>query len=256
MNLIHKDKQGAVASAAGSTAGNAGGTGAPDSGVPNPFANAGTVEAARVKRRIPTQTIILLLVMGVSAAALFSMRQLGLRSGVQFEEVKLDGAGPDAEKAKTYERIMADLQRLQTPLDVALGEFGKSPFMLETSKTSVTAHGEPVIELSPEERAAIAAREAAATRLAEIQDKAARLEVNGILAGRVPIARINGHAFRIGDIVDELFTVTAIDGRSVTVEAEGESFVLTMEASPDRAPKRSPARIGKPENKSGGMKPR
>ncbi len=252
MNLIQKDKQGSVQQS--NTAPGAAGSG--DPGVPNPFANAGTVEAARIKRRIPTQTIILILVLGVSATALFSMRQLGLRSGVQFEEVKLDGAGPDAEKAKSYERIMADLQRLQTPLDVALGEFGKSPFMLETSKTQVTAQGEIVSELSPEERAALIAREAAANRLAEIQDKATQLEVNGILAGRVPIARINNHAYRIGDVVDEFFKVTAIDGRSVTVEADGETFVLTMDITPDRTPKRSPARIGKPEGKGAGMKPR
>jgi len=251
MNLIHKDKQGTVQQSNTSQ-----GPGGADPNVPNPFANAGTVETARIQRRIPTQTFILMLVLGVSAAALFSMRQLGLRSGVQFEEVKLDGTGPDAEKAKSYERIMADLQRIQTPLDVALGEFGKSPFMLTTSKTQVTAHGEPVIELSPEERAALIAKEAAANRLAEIQDMATRLEVNGILAGRVPIARINNQAYRIGDVVQELFTVTAIDGRSVTLLADGETFVLTMDTTPDRTPKRSPARIGKPESKGAGVKPR
>jgi hypothetical protein len=266
MNLIHKDKHAVQAQSQQSqqsAQASAPSEAMPDASVPNPFMTPGStaeVGGSRPRRKVPTQTLILMLVLGVSAAALMSMRQLGLRSGVKFEEVKLDGSEADAEKAKTYDRIMADLARLQTPLDVALGDFGKSPFMLDTHKTQVTAEGETIEELTPEQRAALIAKEAAEQRRAQIQDAATQLQVNGILAGRVPIARINEHAYRIGDTVQDLFTVTAIDGRSVTLEADGESFVLTMDSNQDARPKRSPTRIGKPEksrtSSGNGMMPR
>ncbi len=94
------------------------------------------VPALRPRRRFPTQLLVLALIVSVSAAALFAMRRYGMRSGFKFDAVDVDYKD-DSEKARTYERIMADLASVQKPLDVALGDFGKSPFMRENS-TKIT----------------------------------------------------------------------------------------------------------------------
>ena len=49
------------------------------------------------------------------------MRRYGMKSGIQFDKVDVEFKDTDTEKAKTYERIMADLATVQKPLDVALG---------------------------------------------------------------------------------------------------------------------------------------
>jgi hypothetical protein len=49
------------------------------------------------------------------------------------------------------------------------------------------------------------------------------------MGGRRPVARISGETYGVGDKVNDTFTVKAIDGRSVTLEAKGYLFTLSME---------------------------
>lgn len=215
-----------------------------------PFAGLSPEELAGQRRtkRLPGQTLILLLVLAVSTASLMWMRREGTRAGVNFTELKVSYEEPDAEKARTYARIMADLSRIQTPLDLALGEFGKSPFMLDTGTTVVEIKpGLPMpVGLSPEE---IAAREAAAkaeARKQEVLAELATFQLASVMGGRSPLARISGDTYRVGDRVGENFTVTAIEGRSVTLTADGESYTISMEEPGEAGPKASPVKMGKP----------
>jgi hypothetical protein len=202
-------------------------------------------------RRVSAQVVILLLVVGASAASLWWMRREGMKVGVNFQEMKLEYSEPDAEKARTYARIMADLARIQTPLDVALCEFGKSPFMLETGQARV---GEPVASpakgLSAEELAAREAAERAEARRLEIRGLLENMRLQGIMGGRVPLARIDGQTLQVGDKVGEFFTVVAIEGRAVTLEADGEKYTLTMD-EPKSAPKKAPVKVGTPSKRGG-----
>jgi hypothetical protein len=167
-------------------------------------------------RRMPTQGLLLLLILSVSAASLYGMRRYGMKAGFSFETVAVDYKEQDSEKARTYERIMADLSRIQNPLDVTLTEFGKSPFMRDSGESRITPDSGPIQPgLTDIER-----------RRAEAVDRLKRLKLRGIIGN---IARIDEATIRVGDTVDTMFLVTAIDGRTVTFEAYGETFTLTLE---------------------------
>ncbi len=187
--------------------------------------------APRVRKHIPTQLPLLILVLGVSAGALYGMRQYGMRSGFNFDAKTVDYKEQDSAKARTYERIMAELDRVKQPLDVTLTEFGKSPFMRDTVEAKITPDVKPLEPgMSDVER-----------HRAEAVDALKRLKLNSIIG---TIARIDDLTVQVGDPVGDLFVVKAIDGRSVTFEAYGEDFTLTMEAPKAGSPKKSPTRMG------------
>ena len=171
--------------------------------------------ALRPRRRFPTQVLVLLLIVGVSGAALFAMRRYGMQSGFKLDEVAVDFKDADTKKAETYERIMADLASVQKPLDVALGDFGKSPFMRENATSISPNIPQFPIAQSDEERHR---QEASAAIKA--------LHLNGIIG---TIARIDDQTVKVGDTVANILTVKAIDGRAVIFESYGEEYTLTME---------------------------
>lgn len=215
----------------------------------NPFSGLGGGEGAysAPKRRLPTQTIILLLVVAVSGVALMWMRREGLRAGVTLANVNIDYKEADAEKAKTYDRIMTDLARIQTPLDVALGEFGRSPFMLETQTTVVTERGQVIEDPNAAAMRALAeAGNRAKVRQAELDATVGSMRLNSVMGGATPLARIDGEFVSEGDVIGEVFTVEKIEGLTVTLTAEGHTYILTMEPKGISAPKKSPVKVGKP----------
>ena len=191
------------------------------------------------KARMSSQPLIMAVVLGVSAASIFAMRQYGARSGMVFADIVVDYQQEDAEKARTYERIMADLARVQTPLDVALGEFGKSPFMLDSSTTVTSTDGLPGGGPTEAEMAAIERKKQEENRRAEVRSIASGLQLNIVMGS---LARIDGQNYREGDRVNDLFTVTKVDGRAVTLTAEGMTFVLTMEEHSKQV-KKTPAKV-------------
>jgi hypothetical protein len=185
-----------------------------DSGLPAAALGEGFA-APRARRRYPTQVLVLLLILGTSAGALYGMRRYGMKSGIQFDKVEVEFKDTDTEKAKTYERIMADLASVQKPLDVALGEFGRSPFMHDNSPT-ITPKIE--INLNPQSEDERRKQEAVAALKA--------MHLNGIIGN---IARIDDMTVKAGDTVADIFTVKSIEGRTVTFEAWGEEYTLSME---------------------------
>ncbi|CAG0997426.1 hypothetical protein PHYC_02653 [Phycisphaerales bacterium] len=221
-----------------------------------PFAGLSPEELAGKSRgrrgKTSTQVVILLLVVGVSAVSLWWMRREGTKVGVNFQELKVDYSEPDAEKARTYARIMTDLARIQTPLDVALGEFGKSPFMLDSGKAVVSENGVSVpAGPDPQEVAAREAAERAEARRQELLTALENLRLQSLMGGRVPLARIDDRTVRVGDEVGGVFTVTAIEGRTVTLAADGQTFTLTIDEQRTTTPKRAPVKMGTPSKKSG-----
>ncbi len=198
-----------------------------------------------------TQIVILLLVVAVSAIALWWMRKEGTRVGVTFAELKVDYSEPDAEKARTYARIMADLSRIQSPLDVALGEFGNSPFMLDTGKPVISPSGQVTMPTgpSPEEAAARQAAEKAEARRLELESSLSSIRLQSVMDGRIPLARINDSTVRVGDTIGTFFLVTKIEGRGVTVTADGQEFTLTINERNTDAPKKAPVKLGAPAKK-------
>jgi len=193
------------------------------------------------KRRLPAQALTFVTVLGISVLALWGMRQFGMKAGMTFAASAPELPANDDAKARSYERIMADLARIQRPLDVAVGEFRKSPFMLDTETTKISTSGLPAsIGPSDEERRARAREQ----RRAELQMRAESLRLQSVMDGRTPLARINGTTIRVGSIIDEEFTVESIKGRQVILIADAMAFTLTMDSENREQPKRSPVKIG------------
>jgi hypothetical protein len=213
---------------------------------PSPFAGVTPEELAahRPKRKIPTQTLILMLVLTVSVGSLAWMRREGTRAGITFAELKVEYKEPDAEKARTYQRIMADLARVQSPLDVALSDLGRSPFMLESRTPIISENGEPVAGPTPEERAAAEAAARAEARRLELIGMLQAMKLHSVVTGSTPLARIDDQTVVVGDTLGE-FMVTGIEGRVVTLEADGHAFTLSMENAAT-GPKKAPVKIGRP----------
>ncbi len=191
------------------------------SGLPTPDLEA----FGKTRKKGLSQSVVLALVLGVSAASLFGMRHLGSRSGM---DMTIKGDTPQVRAAAAtgindakYERIMADLQRIQQPLDLALVDFKKSPFMRP-----------PKRRLAEDPHAPDAPDVDAATerRLSALNATFDKLALQSVLGGSTPVARINTKMFRVGDVVEDTFTITKIDGRSVELTADGLNFVLNMEA--------------------------
>lgn len=194
----------------------------------------GSAMGSKVGKHLNSQALVLVIILGVSACALIAMRKLGLKAGLDMTTVA--DASPvtftrdDPEKMARYERIMADLQRIQAPLDMSSGELAKIPLLLDAG-----APGAPAV--NPDTPDAIAARQQAIEdrkkneRLARLKDQLGKLKLQSVVGGRTPVARISGETVKIGDKVGDNFIVKAIHDRSVDVEIEGETFTIDMGVS-------------------------
>jgi hypothetical protein len=193
--------------------------------LPHVAGEAGFGKAA-APRTIPSQLVILALVLGISTATLFAMRAYGMRTGLTFEALASENFQSDsATQAAEYERIMADLTRMNKPLEVALNDYGHSPFMARfvANSTDVAV----ATSINPSESAQDREARERSGRKATLMSEVSRLEVHSVLGGRVPLARIGEKTVGLGDKLGS-FTVAEIEGRGVTLEAEGFRFNLTM----------------------------
>lgn len=175
--------------------------------------------------KIPPGVAVLLLVMLIGGGAIMLMRQFGLGGGYTFDEITIDypiDAQTASDSDDEYEQIISDLTNHEVP-HVALSDLRPRPFELRTAQrvaeSAPVSVGETEAERRERER-----RE----RRAELQREFQKLELNSVIGGSAPIARISGVAVRPGDRVQGLFTVTRIAGRTVELEADGQIYRLTM----------------------------
>lgn len=192
---------------------------------------------SRARRRLSSQTVLTGMILVVGAGMLYGMRQYGMKSGMTFQTVSIDWdqtratAKPSAEE----QRILSALGfRGETP-QVPSEKIDKNPFLLSIEPptelpSAVPGTGGPTLA----ERLAELARQRAEQRAAELRAALARIELNSIVTGSRPVAKINGRVHVVGDVVAEHFRLAAIDGRSVTLEADGVGHVVEIGQQPPR----------------------
>ncbi|GAB5497091.1 MAG: hypothetical protein Phyf2KO_21710 [Phycisphaerales bacterium] len=189
-------------------------------------------DAAVVDSRTPgKQYIIVGLVLAVSAGLLWFMRDQGL--GVGFasgDEVKIEyevDENAAAEDHEKQQRLMHDLSLTDNPNQVPVEELNKNPFEMsiltndddETEVAQVEVREEPKGP-TPEE-----------IRARELQRTFDGLKLNTVLRGRVSLARIDGRTYRVGDVVESEFLLLSIDDRSVTLGADGKTYILELDSN-------------------------
>lgn len=191
------------------------------------------LSTAKGKRRISMTNMVMVIILVVSAGSLWMMRKQGKGAGMTFQVTKIDY---DIEKAakndRDQQRLLAELARTGLGVQVQAERISKNPFQLDTD-TSTPA---PVIDSEADRRRR--AEQDRERREREMALRLAGLQLNGVLGGSVPLARIGGQTVRVGDTVSEMFVVLAIhaDTRTVDLQMDGELFTLTMTEGVTRRP--------------------
>lgn len=186
-------------------------------------AAAGDAFGQGAKRKFSPQSIVMVLVVLVSAVAVVGMRAMGTRGGIAMGNDEVQYTAQDADVGVRFAKVMGDLARVQRPLDVALGEFGRSPFMIRAAAADATS-----ADMTPEQRAEKERRDRQETRRKQIDESFASLTIQSIIGGRVSLARISGDVYSEGDVINGLFKVVSIEDRTVHLEADGQRFELTL----------------------------
>lgn len=179
-------------------------------------------------RSVSTPAVLVAVVLVACAGLLWGMRKLGVGPLTGFDEVKIDYTPEGSAKNGAHKKLLGELERSGQPVQVPTEQITKNPFKLAAKPNDVI---EPAKDNSEEilqkQLAATAKRKAEHEK--KIADTLASLALQGVLGGTIPVARVSGETVRVGDTLAELFTVKSITGRTVTLEADGKEFQLTME---------------------------
>lgn len=161
----------------------------------------------------------------IAAGVLFGMRWLGQARKLSLLNVKIDyPLNQKTEGATDHAAVLDQLKSSELVVQVPLEQIQMNPFMwndLNTTKPDTANVDESARQAELSRRAAEQHRQMLLSTLS-------KLKVNSILGGSAPMARLSGALVRVGDQIDDLFTVVAITGRSVELEAEGEKFTLNL----------------------------
>ncbi|MCW5774900.1 MAG: hypothetical protein KIS87_00440 [Phycisphaeraceae bacterium] len=200
-------------------------------------------------KRGPRRVVVAALVLVGAAAGIFAMRAIGMGPGAALAGLVLDFKPGSTAGAEVSPRLLADLERSKRAVQVPAEVIDKDPFRLRTDA------GVPAIADDPEAIArAEAARQAKLLeeqrlererRERELQTAFGRFELQGIMGGAMPIARISGKLVRVGDMLEGGFKVTLIEGRRVVLAADDTEFVLefgTPSSQPRTSPRNTPRR--------------
>lgn len=187
----------------------------------------GAVETGKPSK----QYIIVGFVLVMSAGLLWFMRDQGL--GVGFasgDEVKIEyevdenAANEDQQKQR---KLMQDLTLVDNPNQVPVEELQKNPFEMsvltkedEAPQVAQNTEREVPKGPTPEE-----------IRARELQRAFDGLKLNTVLRGRVSLARIDGKTYRVGDVVESDFLLLSIEDRTVTLGADGKTYVLELDSN-------------------------
>lgn len=168
---------------------------------------------------------MVLVVIVAAAVVLMGMRKLGLSRRLQMVDFKIDYPVEKAELARLsqdHQQVLTDLRSSGEVVQVPLEQVQTNPFEWKLIEKKIAAVADNSAASADE------ARKRAEARKRELNTRAAALKLNSVLGGRVPVAQVSGHLVRLGDTVDDLFKVTAIEGRSVILSADDMTFTLTL----------------------------
>lgn len=178
-------------------------------------------------RKVNVQTLVVVGVVVASAGLLYAMRLHGMGAGMKFDGLaKIDYDWTKAgQQSETHQKqVLADLARSGQGVEPLVDHLPKNPFSLDLN-APVT---QPVATTDPNASARRAELERQ-VREKELISKLASLQLNSVMEGRVPLARIGTRLYRLGDRVADDFKVVGVHGRTVELEADGKVYSLSIE---------------------------
>lgn len=193
------------------------------------------IEAGPTRRRFAASTVLLVASVVVAAGMLYGMRTMGLGASVaSAKSTKFDQDLVKAaeRKPRDHSAVIDDLNASRVSQQVPDDKVKRNPFRLDFATSAATAQNEGPDAAQVSERAlrekAESERKALAARRAEVQKTLDGIRLQSVMYGPNPMARVNGRTVRVGDKINELFTVTEIRQRSVVVEAGEWAYELQM----------------------------
>lgn len=199
--------------------------------------------AAPPSKRVSSQAVVLGVVLIGAGALLFGMRQMGMGPKLSLANLKIEYERADegAAGAVRTASVLKELERAVQPSQIKGEELGRNPFRLvRTSEPTEQLTDDGWKERAEAEALAKAAEEAQRAMEAAnnaLSGEISKLALFSILGGRVPLARINQETVTVGDTVAGRFKVLSIEGRVVTLEAEGKQFTLSLEDQREQSPR-------------------
>lgn len=188
----------------------------------------GAIGAPR-RRKIPTTQITAAFVALIGGGSIYAMRQMGMKSGMDFEAkaVAFKSEFTPEDHAR-FQRVLRELELGDMLVQIPAASAGSNPFFIGLSREDTRAQDAAAAAAERErQRAEAQARQAAEARLAQISGALKKLRLGTIVSGRMPVATINNEVVRVGDTVEEVFTVVEILPAAVTLEADGVRYTLT-----------------------------
>jgi hypothetical protein len=218
---------------------------------PNPFAGGDAQNQPAIpgmefgtgsRQGVSSSVIAMALVVLVGAGLVFAMRKIGVQ-GVAAST--LIAADLDLDKVRSadafeHKKLVADLKASRVDRQVDVDNLRRNPFTMPEAVQDARRKREQEEQArraqTPDPhnqmhgfQAAANGDNKAAARAQAVAKEAAELKLQSVVAGSVFLARINGQVYRVGDQVGEFFIIMDMDGRSVTLTADGQIYVLTME---------------------------
>jgi hypothetical protein len=196
----------------------------PSGGTPAPLADAAPPTAPR--RKINPQTLVLALVLSASGAALFMMRKQGMRGGLNFNHTSSVENQVEKVRGKSSveeQRILSDLARSTALAAVPPEKIQKNPFVLVEEATPSDGRGPDPNALRAEQD-----RRAREQREQDIQSRFSSLRCTSVMEGPTPVAYVNNKLVKVGDVIEDYFTVAQIYDRSVELLADGRPYSLEV----------------------------
>lgn len=175
--------------------------------------------ASAAKKSLPLQAIAVGLVLVVGAGSLYLMRQQGMRAGIDFSNTTIVSAPETGiQRIDNEEEILSALNDPppeQVPKEMVPGGVFRINKLGEGSRAATGSLADP-IEAAKERRRV------------EIQSALGKLQVESVMHGRTPIAKISGKLFRVNDEVGGIFVLDRIEDRTVILTVDGNEHKLSM----------------------------
>ena len=184
------------------------------------------------KSKVDNQMLIAGVVLLLGVGAVYGMRYLGMAAGLDENAVTIDytSEGGQVDENKRYHEVLSALDE-----STQVMQFGSEldlpahPFAMEVAEEYEIA---ATPGMSEDERRALQLQRdfenAQEARKNEIMAELYSFQVQGVIGGKRPAARISGQAVRVGMELGDFFQVVEITGRAVVVEADGKRYELAM----------------------------
>lgn len=180
-----------------------------------------------------TQVLITACVLAVGIGAIYGMRYIGMKAGLDENIVSIEYAADEnsADFSKRFQSVMRTLDKSTVSVQISdTDSFATHPFSRPDTMSEEVVAIEP--GMSEEERMALQRERdrerAIGLRREQVLDEAMSFRLQSIIGGSRPAARISGKPVRAGMSLGEYFEVIEITGNSVVIEGDGMKFVLSM----------------------------